>query len=714
MPRQPRSPQTVNHASGPLVGTVLLVLSAAPTGAQDLDPLPTTTPRGDELELPAILVTGRIQAEGVPDVPLEAVGSRDVLGPEAVRATGARDVNDLLQHLPALSTRPYNGGEAAAPSFSARGLPDDGLTEYLHVLIDGVPASPLPYGWTAFSFFPLAPERIHAIDYQRGAHAVRYSPNSVGGVLNFVTRPLPSDPTLDLFTSLGTHGYASHLLTGGGRTGDWSWRLEHVDREGDGYRQDGAWAQEDLHLKARRDLGDGDWLAISGGYMESAHKAPGGLTQAEFQADPFSNARPHNRFEGYRASIDLLHHANLGRDTWVETFAYHAVTKRHLLAQRPHFPGPADPLTLSDWVDHGKVAAVGLRFGHELGGDMEHELYGGLRYQREWIPSWTIDSGPLPGGPFVETQDIEYGIDAFSAHLDDRFSPADGWTMQVGGRFELVPSATGTNTTGTGTFDFDEDFAAFLPGLGLSYAPTAGWSLFGNWFEGFRAPQAWGFGLVPDPSDSDLDFERSRAFELGARWRPSERAEASATLWRNEYDDFGVFHSGFYENLGSIEAQGLDLEGAWSGGDGALERLSLTGSVTLQESELTSGPNEGNELPYAWETKAAWRASYLLGDRWDLSLGGTYVGDSFADEANTVLENPDGNLGRNPSRTLWDAQVGGEWEVGPGASLRLGLGATNLFDEEWYVHSRGGFFGGGKVVGPPLQGFASISFTLNV
>ena len=399
--------------------------------------------------------------------------------------------------------------------------------------------------------------------------------------------------------------------------------------------------------------------------------------------------------------------------TGVQTCAL-PISKRNLKAQSPVFPNPGDPLSLKDWNDTSNVVGVGMRYQHELGGSMDHSLYGGFRYEREWIPSWTIATGPLPGGPLVETQDIEYGIDALSMHLDDTFHPADDWTVVLGGRFEYVPKATGENSTGLAVFSFDENFSAFLPGIGVSWQAREDWSLFANWFEGFRAPQVWGFGGVPDPSNSEIDFERSRAFELGTRYRPSENSAASATLWRNEYDDFGVFYSGFYENLGKISAEGIDLEADWSAMEGSLEGLSLTGSVTLQDTTLESGPNEGNSMPYAWDTKAAWRARYMLGESWGFSLGGTFVGSSFSDEANTVAENLNGNLGKNPARTLWDAQVTRDWDVGRGGLLQVGVGATNLLDEEWYVHSRGGFFGGGKVAGAPRQAFASVSFTINL
>ena len=75
--------------------------------------------------------------------------------------------------------------------------------------------------------------------------------------------------------------------------------------------------------------------------------------------------------------------------------------------------------------------------------------------------------------------------------------------------------------------------------------------------------------------------------------------------------------------------------------------------------------------------------------------------------------NPDGTIGVNPSRVLWDAQVAKAIELGENGRLDIAIGATNLFDKDWFVHSRGGFFGGGKVAGPPLQGYASVELQFN-
>jgi Fe(3+) dicitrate transport protein len=223
---------------------------------------PADAPREDPpADVPEIIVQGTLEEIGVPVVPLSYPASRDVLGPDAVRRTGARDLNDLMQYLPAVSTRPYNGGDASAPSFSMRGMPDDGLTEYVLVLIDGVPANPMPYGWTAFSFFPLVTEQVHAIDLVRGGQAVRYSPNNVAGALNLITPPIPSEESYELRSTFGSNGYMSNLFSAGNDDGKFGYLLTLGERHGDGYRHDGDFEYQTADLKLRWTYASDDWLA---------------------------------------------------------------------------------------------------------------------------------------------------------------------------------------------------------------------------------------------------------------------------------------------------------------------------------------------------------------------------------------------------------------------------------------------------------------------
>ncbi len=657
---------------------------------------------GDE-----ILVTGRRTDRGVPVVPLDAVGSRDVFGPERVRETGARDMNDLIVNIPAISTRPYNGGEASAPSFSMRGLPDDGLTEYIEVLIDGVPASALQYGWTAFSFLPLTTERVYAVDYIRGAHSVRYSPNTVGGVLNFVTDPIPVERTVRVRQTLGDFGYASSLFSIGGTDGDVGALFTVVDRSGDGYRDGGDFDQSDWNAKLRVELCEGSWIAGSVSHFEDFHKAPGGLTLSEFDADRFANSRPGNRFDGHRTAADVVAHGRI-RDGFVEGFAYWTETYRNLIAEDPKF-GRAT--SISDWTDTCTQAAVGVRAQrtYEIAG-MQHAFYGGARWHDESLPSWKIRSTPLRGGATSTVMDNDLALRSLSAHLDDTFRPIEDLTITAGVRWEDVEAEGKDGILG---FDASEDFGALLPGVGAAYTVTDTCAVFGNWFRGFRSPQVWAFG-EKGPLE-DLRFERADSTELGVRVRDLEGLSASVVRWRSRFSDFGVYYTGLYENLGRMESEGTDLEAELDVGTHVPELAGLTlyGSVTWQDAELRSGPQDGMQTPYAWRSKAAWTVRYETTDRWIFSLGGTHVGRSYSDELETRFESADGQLGVNPSRTLWDGRVSKVFALNETTELEVAVGATNLSDHDWFVHSRGGFFGGGKVAGPPRQAYVSGALTVN-
>ncbi len=662
--------------------------------------------------LPEVVVLGSYQAQGVPLVPLEYPGSRDAIGPKQIKRLGARDLNDLVQSFPAMSTRPYNGGEAAAPSFSMRGLPDDGLTEYVHVLIDGTPAAPLPYGWTAFSFLPLSPERVYAVDLIRGGHTVRYSPNTVGGVLNFITEPVPAQGRqLEFRQWAGSNDFQASSLSLGQALPDGGYRAAYTSRSGDGIRRNAPFDQKDLSLRLEHQVDETTRVTSSFSWFENDHYAPGGLTRASFDADRFGNDRPLNQFNGSRGFFDTVVRRDWSSDSWGEIATALSFTSRRLRAQRPHFGAAAE---LRDWTDESYFASVSARAESSADwGGLRHRVHGGVRVHREWLPSYRVTSTPWGGGatPTV-LQDFAFRTTTLSAHVDDTVQLHPDVQVTAGLRAEFIPQTSGFDPVSD--THYDDSFSALLPALSASWTVTDHAAVFANYNEGFRAPQVWGYSWANGSADA-LKFERGRSYEVGARYRDGDGWSASAAAWRADFDDFGVFYTGFYENLGAIRAQGVDLALAFDASrwSRALRGWGIDLALTVQDSELQAGPNAGNETPYAWSEKAAWRMFWQPAEQLEWSLGGVYVGPSFSDEANTVAENADGNLGRNSGWTLWDTRLAKDFWLTERATLTVAVGATNLLDSEWEVHSRGGFFGGGLVAGAPRQAYAMVEFQLD-
>ncbi|MEW5072891.1 TonB-dependent receptor plug domain-containing protein, partial [Pseudomonas aeruginosa] len=86
-----------------------------------------------------------------------------------------------------------------------------GLTSRLSprstVMIDGVPAAVAPYGQPQLSMMPLSIGNLESIDVVRGAGSVRYGPQNVGGVINFVTRAIPEKLSGEVGTTLEHAGH---------------------------------------------------------------------------------------------------------------------------------------------------------------------------------------------------------------------------------------------------------------------------------------------------------------------------------------------------------------------------------------------------------------------------------------------------------------------------------------------------------------------------
>lgn len=90
---------------------------------------------------------------------------------------------------------PENNGTGShdmAMNFGIHGL-NPRLASRSTVLMDGIPVLYAPYGQPQLSFAPASLGNMDAVDVVRGGGEVRYGPQSVGGVVNFVTRAIPKD-----------------------------------------------------------------------------------------------------------------------------------------------------------------------------------------------------------------------------------------------------------------------------------------------------------------------------------------------------------------------------------------------------------------------------------------------------------------------------------------------------------------------------------------
>jgi Fe(3+) dicitrate transport protein len=182
-------------------------------------------PAGDTaLELDTSKVVGDWLGDAAQVNVFEHPGARDVIRREEFERQGATQARDVLNRIPGVNA-PENNGTGShdmALNFGIRGL-NPRLAARSTVLMDGIPVPFAPYGQPQLSFAPISMGNMDAVDVVRGGGAVRYGPQNVGGVVNFVTRAIPDAPTVKGGFQTETSPSSSHdgfktsanLLAGG-------------------------------------------------------------------------------------------------------------------------------------------------------------------------------------------------------------------------------------------------------------------------------------------------------------------------------------------------------------------------------------------------------------------------------------------------------------------------------------------------------------------
>jgi outer membrane receptor for Fe3+-dicitrate len=631
---------------------------------------------------------------------LREVVASYVLQPRRPVDTASQDYFDFAPYLPGFTSRPFDGSEEVVPNYSLRGLPDPGKSQYVCVMLDGIPVAPMHYGRTELTIMPAGIERIDGVVLRTGVDGMLLAPNTMGGSIDFRTAPIPHAPFASLETKLGSDVFRSLGATAGGTWGRFGCLGTLLDDSGHGFHADDEFSLTDLSFKAHYDLAETRRITATVSYMDDQYKVPGGRTVVGYESNPFWNPRPLDKGNADRFLLQCAYRSGPLDGAYWEAFANGSRLHRKLHAQRPEFGTPDSMESLHDDAHHAEIGVRG-QVPFDLGG-ASHVVRGAVRHYREWLPRWEQRTGPFPDGGGPLTTDANYDARAVSAFVDDTIDVSRRLRIVPGLRAEWILRANGEDPVAG--WSFDNDYSLLLPSLTASFAVTDRLALFGGWTEGFRAPQV--YALVTDP---DVDVERSRTFELGCRGRARDGVYGSLVGWTAAYDDVADLSTGTYVNLGRVRATGGDLVLGWDLGERwpGVRGLDVSMTLSLQDSEL----EDGNRVPFTWQRKASWMVRYERG-RWAAFLGGSYVGDSYSDLANTETSNAQATVGRNPSRTLWDARVARRFPVGEKGGADLALGVTNFLDETWYAHSDGGFFGGGRVVAPPLRAYLGISLDL--
>ena len=615
-------------------------------------------------------------------------GARDVIRRDQVEAQGLTNVRQVLNRIPGVNAPENNGtgGHDMALNFGIRGL-NPRLATRSTLLMDGIPIPYAPYGQPQLSLGPISMGNMDAVDVVRGGGAVRYGPQNVGGIVNFVTRAIPEDFDIDASMQLGYSPSSSQhkpkknasFRVGGTMDNGLGGAILYSGVRGADYRQHSDTRIDDVILKGQYALNAVHSVHAIAQYYDGEADMPGGLTVDAFKADPYQSTRPVDRFWGRRTLVGAGYDYTDGsRKASVNTF----FTK----TLRSGFLNQGNFVSLSPryyWVRGIEArASQGVNLGathHEIGigyryiDEASHEL----RYRE------STASGQLPTVSSRNDRDTRGKTEAHAVYLDDRIDWGL-WTITPGVRYERIDQQQINVLTGR---PFNGDYSTALPALNVLYRLDEGWNLYANTEGSFGSVQ---YSQMPNRVRQGLvKPEKARTWEFGTRYDQGVlRAEIGAFLinFNNQYDSSQITDSviarGKTRHAGIESSFGYRLDELMP----ALKGTEVYGNYAYVDASIREeGPNKGNQVPFSSKHKGLLGISYTQ-DAWQAGFEGEFQSSQYADNANTVAESADGSTGRIPGYGTWNLR--GSYDFGPSLHhLKIGAGIKNIFGREFYTRS---------------------------
>lgn len=545
----------------------------------------------DTKTLGAVTVIG--SKEAAQDLP----GSATFLDAEDIRRQSYGDVNQVLRQVPGVYLR-QEDGFGLFPNISLRGV-DTSRSAKVTIMEDGVLSAPAPYSAPSAYYTPNI-DRMSGIEVLKGSSQIKYGPHITGGVINFLSTPIPLKQSGYLRTIYGSedeirvHGFFGDTLdTPSGRFG---YLIEGYFRESDGFKT----------IDETPDFLDGDQTGFSKaepmiklawepntevfqrfefkyGYSDfEADETYLGLSEADFDDDP-NRRYAASRFDNFdstqnRTYLRYIIAPNDNLD--ITTTAYSNDFERdwfrlNRLEDIPDGMGGLENVDLSAALagsNNGIAldvlrgdAAGTLRYVH---GDREYYLRG---IQSE--ANYRFDTGTVG-------HELNFGV-RFHEDEEDRFQQEELFTQQANGtisdRLIGIEGAESDRKQTTETIAvFVRDTISFgrlaiTPGIRYEHLDQTSQQDLRR-TDGDGSPEdedgsldLWGggVGVVFDASDEwtvfggvhrgfsppspraairdDLEEETSLGYEIGARFLSVEGAfGAEATAFYTEFDDLIV------------------------------------------------------------------------------------------------------------------------------------------------------------------------------
>ena len=593
---------------------------------------------GDQARGPALAVLTVQQA--LSDIQ-QTPGGVAIVPAEAYKnSTVANTIKDILDYVPGVFAQPKWGDDTRL-SIRGSGLSRNFHLRGVQLYMDGIPINTADgYG----DFQEIDPTAYKYVEVWKGANALQFGANSLGGAINFVIPtgrdPFPNGVSVDM----GAFGFKRLQANAGGANGPWDGFVTASTQASDGFRDHSFGSSTRVSGNVGYQFSPDAETRFYFNANEVRQRIPGSVTKTSALTNPEA-AAPANVINDQQRNIDTVRLANKTtirfEDTKVEFGAFGV--DRHLM--HPIF----------QWLDYrykdyGGFAKVtddrfigGFRNRlvagvNVLNGSIDNQQFANIGGQKGALLSSSID-----------------GSKNTSLYVEDSFYFLPNVAAIAGTQFLYATRDRQDRFLSNGDQSGSTEFRLWSPKTGLLWNIDPTWQAYANISRSAEVPS---FGEssngpgIPFIPFTSIRPQIATTYEIGTRMKRPDYAWEITAYRANIRDELQCLYSAF-GNCNVTNADRTVHQGIEAGAGAAIfrgilnngpapDKIWLNLAYTLNDFRFDNDPTFGNNiLPGA-------PRHYVRAELLYKNPNGIYFGPNlewvpqsyFVDSANTLKTEP--------------------------------------------------------------------------
>lgn len=482
------------------LAALICVTMPALSVAQAQTTLPAITVKAsDSMEEGALTVPDTAQArKNIQRTP----GAVEIVPDTAFKDGPAQNVTDILGWVPGVFAQTRYGDDARI-SIRGSGLSRRYGNRGLNMYMDGVPINTSD---GLVDNFEIDPTAYRYVEVFKGANALRYGGNALGGAINYVTPTGRDASPFEGRLDVGSFGYMRAQASTGGVQGPYDYFITASAQRFDGFRDHSEGHQERLSANVGYQFSPDAETRFYLNANSIRQRLPGEVTKDTALTSPWKADSEFERLDQQR-NIDSIRVANK------TTLRFNATTLEFgVFGVDRHVMHP-----IYQWLDYrvhdygGFVRAIDDRSI----GSFRNKLVSGVNLHNGSINNrqYVNEDGAVKGALAASNIDRAKNI---SAYAENAFYLRPDLSLIVGMQFQHSVRGREDRFLSDGDQSGGRSYNNFSPKAGVLWDVDPTWQVFANVSRSAEVP-SYDANTFTTPASSTVDAQTAITYEIGTR-----------------------------------------------------------------------------------------------------------------------------------------------------------------------------------------------------